>query len=128
MSWYVDSSVIIAAILQEASDIDFSKVFERSPVTSRLSRAEVLRRISKSDTDLIPRAKVLLQQCTSIDMSEVILKRAENYPPDITVKAADAIHLATAETISSMIRGIITFDKQMAKNAERLGLKVFSNS
>ena len=64
----------------------------------------------------------------SIDMSEVILKRAESYPSDITVKAADAIHLATAETISSMIRGIITFDKQMAKNAERLGLKVFSNS
>ena len=128
MSWYVDSSVIIAAILQEASAIEFSKVFESSPVTSRLSRVEVLRRISKSDTELIPRAEVLLQQLMSIDMSEVILKRAESYPSDITVKAADAIHLATAETISSMIRGIITFDKQMAKNAERLGLKVFSNS
>jgi predicted nucleic acid-binding protein len=97
-------------------------------VTSRLSRVEVLRRISKSDTELIPRANVLLQQCASIDMSEVILKRAESYPSDITVKAADAIHLATAETFSSLIRGIITFDKQMAKNAERLGLKVFSDS
>jgi len=128
LSWYVDSSVIIAAILQEASAIEFSKVFESSPVTSRLSRVEVLRRISKSDTELIPRAKVLLQQCISIDMSEVILERAESYPSEITVKAADAIHLATAETISSMTRGIITFDKQMAKNAERLGLKVFSNS
>jgi predicted nucleic acid-binding protein len=44
------------------------------------------------------------------------------------VKASDAIHLATTEALSSLIKGIITLDKQMAKNADRLGLEVFSNS
>ena len=62
------------------------------------------------------------------EIEEDIFLRAESYGPEITVKASDAIHLATAEALSSLIRGLITLDKQMAKNADRLGLKVLSNS
>jgi len=58
-------------------------------------------------------------------MAESILSRAENYPSQITVKTADAIHLATAETLSPLIEGVITLDKQMAKNAKKLSLVVF---
>jgi predicted nucleic acid-binding protein len=62
------------------------------------------------------------------EIEEDILRQAESYGPEITVQASDAIHLATAEALSSLIKGIITLDKQMAKNADRLGLKVLSNS
>ena len=41
------------------------------------------------------------------------------------MKTADAIHLATAETLSLLIEGVITLDKQMAKNAKKLNLVVF---
>jgi predicted nucleic acid-binding protein len=61
-------------------------------------------------------------------MAESVLFRAENYPTEITAKSADAIHLATAETLSTLIEGVITLDKQMAKNADRLGLKVLTDS
>ena len=97
-------------------------------ITSRLSGVEVLRSVNKFDPLLVNYAKSVMKQISVCEIEEDILRRAESYGPEITVKASDAIHLATTEALSSLIKGIITLDKQMAKNADRLGLEVFSNS
>jgi predicted nucleic acid-binding protein len=128
LSWYVDSSVILASVFEEPNSIELSSVLKDHPVTSRLSSVEVLRAVTKFNDLLLPRAQHLLTQFSFVDVSNTILNRAESYSSEITVKASDAIHLATAETISPLIDGVITLDKQMAKNADRLGLKVLSNS
>lgn len=128
MSWYVDSSAIVAVIFDEPKALALKNILESAPVTSRLSKVEVLRRVNKFDENLLSRARKVLSQFQLVDMTEPILVRAETYPAEITAKSADAIHLATAETLSTLIEGIITLDKQMAKNADRLGLKVLSNS
>ena len=128
MSWYIDSSALVALILNQPRAIPLSKILEGNPVTSRLTRVEVLRSIRKVDTALIPRAELLLSQLLYSPMAESVLFRAENYPAEITAKSADAIHLATAETLSTLIEGVITLDKQMAKNADRLGLRVLTDS
>ena len=125
MSWYVDSSVILASVFEEPNSIELSSVLKDHPVTSRLSSVEVLRAVTKFNDLLLPRAQHLLTQFSFVDVSNTILNRAESYSSEITVKASDAIHLATAETISPLIDGVITLDKQMAKNAQKLKLTLY---
>lgn len=125
MSWYVDSSAIVAVIFDEPEALELENILESTPVTSRLSKVEVLRRVNKFDESLLPRAQKILSQFQLVEMTESILIRAENYPPQITAKTADAIHLATAETLSPLIEGVLTLDKQMAKNAQKLNLTVY---
>jgi predicted nucleic acid-binding protein len=125
LSWYVDSSAIVAVIFDEPEAFALEEILESAPVTSRLSRVEVLRRVNKFDEALLPRAQKVISQFQLVEMAESILIRAESYPPQITVKTADAIHLATAETLSPLIEGVITLDKQMAINARKLNLTVY---
>lgn len=125
MSWYVDSSAIVAVIFDEPEALALEEILESAPVTSRLSRVEVLRRVNKFDKTLLPRAQKVISQFQLVEMAESILIRAESYPPQITVKTADAIHLATAETLAPLIEGVITLDKQMAINARKLNLTVY---
>jgi predicted nucleic acid-binding protein len=128
LNWYVDSSAILSIIYQEPEGKNIpSKVWVGS-ITSRLSGVEVLRSVNKFDPLLVNYAKTVMEQISVCEIEEDILRRAESYGSEITVKASDAIHLATTEALSSLIKGIITLDKQMAKNADRLGLEVFSNS
>lgn len=125
MSWYVDSSAIVAVIFDEPEALALEEILESAPVTSRLSKVEVLRRVNKFDEALLPRAQKVISQFQLVEMTESILTRAESYPPQITVKTADAIHLATAETLATLIEGVITLDKQMAINARMLNLTVY---
>jgi predicted nucleic acid-binding protein len=105
-----------------------SEILVDNPITSRLTKVEVLRKIRKVDSELIPRADLLLSQMLFAEMTESVLSRAENYPAEISAKSADAIHLATAETLSPLIDGVLTLDKQMATNARKLGLRVFEEA
>lgn len=125
MSWYIDSSVLVASILDQPGAIPLSEILEDSPITSRLTKVEVLRKIRKVDSVLIPRTEFLLSHLFFSEITESVLSRAENYPAEITAKSADAIHLATAETLSPLIEGLLTLDRQMATNAKKLGLRVF---
>ena len=125
MSWYVDSSVILSVIFNESEVAKFQTLFRNDLVTSELSKIEVLRTVTKTDDTLLPQARKLLRQLSFIEMSNLILERACEYTSEITVKTLDAIHLATAETLSPVIEGVITLDKQMAKNARKLHLTVY---
>ncbi len=94
-------------------------------ITSRLTRVEVFRTITKSAPELRASVEIFFQRCYLIGLEPVILRIAENYPAEITLKSSDAIHVATAQTIARFIEGIVTLDKQMASNATRLGLHVY---
>jgi predicted nucleic acid-binding protein len=122
----VDSSVILSVVLNQPGNEGLTGLSQQTLVTSTLTKVEVLRVVTKTEDSLLPRAEKLLNQITFVAMDDVILNRASKYPSAITVKTLDAIHLATAEVISPLIEGIITFDKQMAKNAQLLNLKVYS--
>jgi predicted nucleic acid-binding protein len=51
---------------------------------------------------------------------------AENFSSEITLRTLDAIHVATVMSLEGSIQGLITYDKQMAANAQLLGIKVIS--
>ena len=70
MSWYVDSSAIVAVILDEPEALKLENILESAPVTSRLSKVEVLRRVNKFDETLLPRAQKVISQFQLVDMTE----------------------------------------------------------
>lgn len=95
--------------------------------TSKLGRVETIRTVMKVDSTLIERALEVLSTIQLVDIRDEILKQVESYGPDVTLKTSDAIHVTTAEMLFRGYEGtLVTRDKQMARNAESLGLKVIS--
>ena len=95
--------------------------------TSRLSQVEVLRTVMKVDPELAERAVGVLRKVQFIEITDQVIDDASRYPTDITLKSSEAIHMATAELLLDVDDVLVTFDKQMALNAERLGIKVFTS-
>ena len=124
MKLYFDSSVLIDVVLNP-TDIKFPKRFTGDNLyTSRLSQVEVLRTITKVDPDLIPFAVDLLSQLNFVELEDQIIRSACRYPQSITLKSSDAIQMATAQAVLDMSDELVTYDKQMKLNAERLGVTV----
>ena len=124
MRFYIDSSAIVTTIFDKSQE-QFSLLHTKANMfTSRLSQVEVLRSIMKLDASFIPDAIKFLSGISYVEMVPGILDTASLYPTEITLKSSDAIHMATAEQILDSDDLLITFDKQMAANAERLGIKV----
>ncbi len=92
--------------------------------TSRLAQVEVLRNINRFHPDLLNDAVAILTTLQFIEMHDRVLNSASFYPQVITLKSSDAIHMATAELLLDSDDLLITYDKQMAYNAELLGIRV----
>lgn len=121
---YFDSSVLLSVIFNPGTEKNFIKSARQEFFTSRLSQVEVLRTVMKQDPQLISRALGILHKVQFVEISDRVIDDASSYPHEITLKSADAIHMATAELLLDVDDVLVTFDKQMASNAEKLGVKV----
>jgi predicted nucleic acid-binding protein len=124
---YFDSSVLLSVIFDPGSEKNFLKSARLEFFTSRLSQVEVLRTVMKVDPELAERAVGVLRKVQFIEITDQIIDDASAYPKEITLKSSDAIHMATAELLLDVDDVLVTFDKQMALNAERLGVKVLTS-
>ena len=91
-----------------------------------ISRVEVNRSVNRININLLNVASDVLNQFRFSEVSVTILRIAEHFGPQKTLKSLDAIHMATVITLGENIEGMITYDKQLAKNAYNLGIKVLS--
>ena len=91
-----------------------------------ISRVEVNRSVNRINISLLNVAYDVLNQFRFSEVSVTILRIAEHFGPQFTLKSLDAIHMATVITLGENIEGMITYDKQLAKNAYNLGIKVLS--
>jgi predicted nucleic acid-binding protein len=123
---YFDSSVILDTLLNPESKRFPTRVERSEKFTSRLTQVEVLRSITKVDDTLIPEAFEILASMRFVEIGIHIIDRASLYPAEITLKSSDAIHIATAEAVLDVDDLLVTYDKQMARNAQALGYKVLS--
>ena len=81
----------------------------------------------KVKPDLVDRAANILRGIQFVELTDKIIDDACRYPQEISLKSSDAIHMATAELLLDIDDVLVTFDKQMALNAERLGVKVLTS-
>ena len=127
MRTYFDSSAIMDSLLNPGSrkfpvSVESSEMF-----TSKLTQVEVLRNITRIDPSLLTSAVELLTTLQYIEIDDQIISHAAFYPETISLRTLDAIHMASAEQVLDVDDLLITYDKQMARNADLLGIKVFTS-
>ena len=87
----------------------------------------MLRSVTRVDPELLINAAEILSRIKFVEMTQTIINTASTYPQEITLKSSDAIHMATAEHLLDVDDVLLTYDKQMVLNAQRLGMKVLTN-
>jgi predicted nucleic acid-binding protein len=126
LSYYLDSSAILKIIFKEDESSALVKCITEPAITSSISRVEVLRTVQRIDPSGVQLAQSELAKINIVEPIPSILTIAENFSHEVTLRSLDAIHVATLIFLSSATRGLITYDKLMAKNAEQLGLTVLA--
>lgn len=130
---YIESSALVAAMLEGDKAAKASIRSEGPRVTSALTVAETSRavlraRLSGRITAQQERAAILTLQkfkrrCHIVSVTEAILARAGSRFPAEPIRTLDAIHLATAEALGDppALVTIVTRDLRVRDNATALG-------
>ena len=126
MSWYADSSAILKLLIEEKESAALTDFIDFTIKSSVLTRVEVIRVLHKIAPERIPQAHIILEGIDVTPVNSGVLSIAENFAPTITLKSLDALHVATAIFLDESIKGVLTYDKSMIKNAKELGIKVVS--
>lgn len=124
--WYIDSSAIIKLIKPEKESAALIKKLPSGLIASRISRVEVTRTIIRHEPDLLDATYDVLADIQMIPVEDAIITIAENLPQFIDLRSLDSLHIASALSIKNVLKGVITYDKEMAKAAVSLGFKTLS--
>jgi len=124
--WYIDSSAIIKLIKPEKESAALIKKLPSTLIASRISRVEVTRTIIRYEPDLLDATYDVLADIQMVPVEDAIVTIAENLPQFIELRSLDSLHIASALAIKNVLKGIITYDKEMVIAAEALGFKTLS--
>ena len=124
MKFYLDSSFIVEVVKGEPKALGLLSTLNGHIYTSQLGRVEVLRTFNRFYSDWIPYAYEFLDTINLVNLDNYVLDAAENYGQEITLTAADAIHVSSAQSLLEEEDSLVTFDRKMAENAKRMGLTV----
>ena len=129
---YLDSSALVKIVLPEAESQTLVSFLPAWPhrVSSALARVEVLRAVARASTaesmdDALRDAEQLLAHVSLLAMSATLLATAAALNP-VTLRSLDAIHLASALSLSAEVEGFVTYDGRLAEAAQASGLTVYA--
>ena len=130
--WVVDSSVVLRALL-DGSVAATTWLEEVTASDGRLAGSEMLaievrrialnRELATGDATIASDAELFLSRFDLMDIDRVITARASAIR--LPLRAADAIHLATALDWGANAVSFATHDGQQAEAARALGFRVF---
>jgi predicted nucleic acid-binding protein len=123
---YLDASALVKLVVEEPqSDALQDWLGSRSDmVTCALARTEVVRAVSPGGREPVSRARQLLDRLDLIQLDDELLDLAGELRGPL--RSLDAIHLAAALELGDELDVIVTYDAQMARAAESLGLRVIA--
>ena len=122
---YLDSSAVVKTVVEEAGS-DALDAFLRdydTHASSELARTEVVRAIRRSQPFALARAFEALEKLVLIELSQTILDSAGLLDPP-ALRSLDALHLATARSLSPQLAAFVTYDERMSQAGAALGLPV----
>lgn len=122
---YLDSSALVKLIVAEVESEALAAYLGDHPtrVSSALARVEVMRAIRPHGPRATARARQLLTRISLLHLDDALLDTAAMLDGD-HLRSLDAIHIASAQTVTSDLAALITYDRRMAQAAEDLGLAV----
>jgi uncharacterized protein len=123
---YLDSSALVKLIAREPETAALRQELARWPhrVSSLLAAIEVTRtarRLGALATPLAPRVLAGLRLLAIDPIAPIAMQIGGT-----TLRSLDAIHLATAASITADLGALITYDRRMITEAQALGLPVLS--
>ena len=133
---YIESSALVAALLEHDADALTSLRAKARQVTSALTVAEAARaivraRIGERLTPDAERAAVRAlrrfeHRCYVVAVTDDVLARVRRPFPVEPVRTLDAVHIATAESLGEppQLMTIVTRDHRVRENAKALGYPV----
>ena len=133
---YVESSALLAALLEQDADALRALRARGVRVTSALTFAEAARGlirgraaglISEVEERAALRAlQTFERRCSVVSVTDGVLTRADRPFPVEPIRTLDALHLATAELLGepTQLVTIITRDSRVRENARALGYAV----
>lgn len=128
---YVDTSAAMKLVRPEAHSFELSRWLGERQSASLLSsvviEVELARATRRSAPEQMGRADEVLRGIGVVALSPPVIARAANYAePDL--RSLDAIHLATAEHLVSITRGVleafVAYDLRLLAAARHLGMPV----
>ena len=130
-SVFLDASAIVKLGTAEPESLALRAwLRDRSPLlTSRISTVEVARAIGRNEEGSVAPGRAAAREAfTSVALTELdaaIANRAAELGP-ATLRALDAIHLATALALGDELAAFVTYDSRLADAARAAGLEVIA--
>lgn len=130
---YIESSALVAALLEHDADALKSMRAKARQVTSALTLAEAARaivraRVGERLTPDAERAAVRAlrrfeRRCYVVAVTDDVLARVKRPFPVEPLRTLDAVHIATAESLGEppQLMSIVTRDHRVRENATALG-------
>lgn len=125
---YLDSSALIKLIFEEPETSSLAEFLDAWPTraSSSLASIEVLRTAQLVNDDPVTGyARHLLAHVHLIRPDDPVLAAAMHVEP-ASLRALDAIHLATALSFGHELAGMVVYDRRLAEAARRAGLTVWA--
>lgn len=92
-------------------------------VASELCRVELVRAVARAEPRAVGTARELLDGLDLVPLSAGLLGEAAALSP-VSLRSLDAIHLATAATLSTDLGAFVVYDLRMAEAGFRMTLPV----
>lgn len=133
---YIESSALLAALLERDSAARKAVRAQGGRVTSALTLAEAARAIVRArvsgrltpakERAAIQALRVFERRCYVVGVTDSVLARVGQPFPIEPIRTLDAVHLATAELLGEppQLVTIVTRDRRVRENAEALGYSV----
>lgn len=123
-SAYLDSSAIVKLVVDEPESAALRRALETTPIraSSGIARVEVVRAVRTKGRDVVESARVVLESIDLVVLDDELLDLAADLEGPL--RSLDAIHLAAALELGDELEAVVTYDGQLTRAAELLGLPV----
>lgn len=126
MAYYLDTSALAKLVVAEVETPALRAWLaqaDRVPVSSDLSRTELLRVVRRVSPDRAVQARAVLEAITLVGLTAGVCEEAGRLePPEL--RSVDALHLAAALSLGDDLGGLVTYDERQAQAAAALGVPV----
>ncbi|HET8621808.1 MAG TPA: type II toxin-antitoxin system VapC family toxin [Acidimicrobiales bacterium] len=126
MAHYLDTSALVKLVVAEAETAGLRAwlaAADRSPVSSDLSRTELIRAVRRAAPDRVVRAREVLDALVLVEVTTATFEAAARLDPAI-LRTLDALHLAAALDLGDDLDGVVTYDDRLGDAARAHGVAV----
>ena len=126
---YLDSSALVKLAVTEPESPGLLRWLAAQPnlvrVASTLIRVEVPRAVWRAEPSDLPESYLVIRRTAEIELTDEVLSKAAGVKP-VTLRAIDAIHLASALVLRRELTTFVSYDKRLLAAAKEAGLPTAS--